>query len=421
VVLRLALPVIIAELGWMFMGVVDTIMVGPLGPSAIGAVSIGGILFDVFGIFGIGLLLGLDTLVSQAYGAGRLKECDLALWHGLYVTAAATPCLIFIMFGIPTLMRVSGVHGGVLALAVPYLHTMIWSLPPLMVYAAFRRYLQGMGRVRIVMFALLSANAVNAVGNWLLIPSYGVEGAGWATCGARVYMMSVLVMFAIAHDPELVRHIPGIDLSRIKALLKLGVPAALQILLEVGVFAAATVLAGKLVPEALAAHHIVLNIAGTTFMIPLGVSSAGAVSVGQAIGRADKPGARRAGWIALALGAGFMFTAALLFVTVPEAILGVFTRNTDVLAIAVPLLFVAAVFQIFDGVQVVTTGVLRGAGNTQTPMLANLLGHWLLGLPAGYVLCFIAGLGVVGLWMGLSLGLITVGIFLLTVWYRMSL
>jgi MATE family multidrug resistance protein len=156
-------------------------------------------------------------------------------------------------------------------------------------------------------------------------------------------------------------------------------------------------------------------------MIPLGISSAGAVSVGQAIGRADARGARKAGWVALAIGAGFMFSAALIFVSAPGVILGVFTRNTDVLAIAVPLLFVAAVFQIFDGVQVVTTGILRGAGNTHTPMLANLLGHWLLGLPAGYVLCFVAGLGVAGLWMGLSVGLISVAIFLLAVWYRISL
>jgi multidrug resistance protein, MATE family len=201
-------------------------------------------------------------------------------------------------------------------------------------------------------------------------------------------------------------------------LLRLGLPAAGQILLEVGVFATATTLAGRLTPESIAAHHIVLNIAGTTFMVPLGMSSAGAVMVGQAIGSGEPARARRAGWMTIASAAVFMSAAAATLLLWPGAILGAFTRNTDVLAMASQLLFAAAAFQIFDGVQVTATGVLRGSGNTKTPMFANLVAHWLLGLPAGYFLCFALGLGVVGIWIGLSAGLIAVAGLLLYVWSR---
>jgi MATE family multidrug resistance protein len=420
-IVRLAWPVILAEIGWMFMGVVDTMMVGHLGPGAIAAVSIGNAMFDVAGFCGIGLVLGLDTVVSQAYGAGRQTECGQWLWQGTFLAMAATPVLMGVIALAVALMPMAGVQPRVLAEAEPYVWAMIWSLGPLLVYAVLRRYLQGIGRVRPVMFALLSANIVNAIGNQVFIGRFGVAGVGWATFGARVYMAGVLAGYAFAREPALLRRIPLPGWISIGHLLRLGLPAAGQILLEVGVFATATVLAGKLAAESLAAHHVVLMIAGTTFMVPLGISSAGAVAVGHAIGRSDPHAAKRAGWIAIGLAAGFMSTMILVIVAAPQTLLRIFTTNADVLAIAVPLLFVAAVFQIFDGIQVTATGVLRGAGDTRTPMYANLVAHWLLGVPAGYILCFTFGLGVIGLWMGLSAGLIIVGSLLLLVWRRARL
>jgi len=271
------------------------------------------------------------------------------------------------------------------------------------------------------MFALVSANIVNAIGNWHLIPNYGVEGAGWATTGSRVYMALFLGLVAIWREPALLRRIPRPDLNRIRELLRLGLPAAGQILLEVGVFATSTLLAGRFAPEALAAHHILLNIAGTTFMVPLGMSSAGAVAVGHAIGRKDLHAAKQSGWLAIFLGGGFMTVAAIVLLLIPRPLISLFTTNSDVLKIAMPLLSVAAVFQIFDGLQVVTTGVLRGAGDTRTPMLVNLMGHWLLGLPTGYFLAFVLGYGVTGIWWGLSVGLIVVGCVLLFAWSRLRL
>jgi MATE family, multidrug efflux pump len=186
----------------------------------------------------------------------------------------------------------------------------------------------------------------------------------------------------------------------------------------VGVFAAATALAGRLAPTALASHQIALNIAACAFMVPLGVSSAGAVRVGHAIGRCDVPAAERAGWTALLFGAAFMSATALLFVFVPRTLIGAFTTDAGVLAIGSSLLLVAAVFQLFDGIQGVATGVLRGLGDTRTAMIWNLFAHWFIGLPVGYALCFVFGVGVAGLWWGLSSGLIICGVALSIVWTR---
>ena len=403
------------------MGVVDTIMVGPLGPAAIGAVSVGHIFVDLIAIVGIGLLLGLDMVVSQSYGAGDMRDCDHSLWQGLFLAAAFTPVGMLAVYAVEPVLRVAGVQPSVVSLAIPYAFSLQWSVPPLLLYAAFRRYLQGISLVKPVMFALITANIVNAFANWRLIPEFGVEGAGWATTAARVYMALVLGFLVISREPALLRNIPRPDFGRIRELLRLGLPAAGQILLEVGVFAMSTLLAGRLAPEALAAHHVVLNLVGTTFMVPLGISSAGAVTVGQAIGRRDARAAKLNGWLAIALGSVFMLVAAAVFAVVPQRLIMLFTRNSEVLEIAVPLLSIAAVFQLFDGIQVATTGVLRGAGDTRTPMFCNLMGHWLLGLPIGYLLCFNWNYGVFGLWMGLSTGLIVVGAALVAYWARLRL
>jgi MATE family multidrug resistance protein len=188
--------------------------------------------------------------------------------------------------------------------------------------------------------------------------------------------------------------------------------------LEVGVFALATALVAKLDPVSLAAHQIALNMASITYMVPLGISSAAAVRVGQAIGRKDARGASHAGWSAIALGSAFMACAALAFLLAPRAIARIYTPDPAVIRMAVSLLAVAAVFQLFDGLQVVATGALRGAGETHIPMITNLISYWFLGLPAGAYLCFRLHWGAVGMWAGLCLGLVLVGSILLWVWAR---
>jgi len=424
----LAMPVVVAEIGWVAMGLVDTLMVGPLGPEAIGAAGVGSALFIGVVIFAMGLLLGLDTLVSQAFGAGRIDECHRWLVHGIVLSFGVAIPVSLILFVLSNLLARWGLDPTVLALARPYLDVVLWSVLPLLLYATFRRYLQGMGVVRPVMIALVSANIINAIVNWILIygklgfPALGVRGAAWATVVSRVVMAGYLLVTIVQREwgrrPGLFETPLTIEWPWMRRLLSLGAPAASQITLEVGVFAAATALAGRLAPLALAAHQIAIHIAALSFMVPLGVSSAGAVRVGHAVGRRDPSGAARAGWTALMFGAGFMACTAATFVLVPRVLMGAFTRDEGVLQLGASLLAVAAIFQLFDGIQGVATGVLRGLGDTRTPMVWNLVGHWFVGLPTGYFLCFGLNRGVIGLWWGLSIGLIICGVVLLVVWSR---
>jgi MATE family multidrug resistance protein len=424
----LAVPVVMAELGWMAMGVVDTLMVGRLSPEAIGAVGVGSSLFMGIVIFAMGLLLGLDTLVSQAFGAGRLEECHRWLLHGVVLSVFVSVPATAVMIALTHYLGGWGLDPRVFSLTRPYLEVLTWSIVPLLMYATFRRYLQGMGVVRPVMIALVAANITNLVMNWALIyghfgaPALGVRGSAWATVIARIamaaYLLVVIVMRERGRRPGLFETPLHIEAAWLRRLFTLGFPAAAQITLEVGVFAAATALAGRLAPIALASHQIALNIAACSFMVPLGVSSAGAVRVGHAVGRGDGSGAERAGWTALLFGAAFMACTAVIFVTAPKLLIGAFTSDEGVQRVGASLLLVAAVFQLFDGIQGVATGVLRGLGDTRTPMLWNLFGHWFIGLPCGYALCFVWGRGVVGLWWGLSIGLIICGAALLAVWTR---
>jgi MATE family multidrug resistance protein len=424
--LRLAWPVVAGEIGWMAMSVVDTLMVSPLGPAAIGAVGIGSNSFMAVAIFGMGLLLGLDTLVSRAFGARRLDECHRWLLHGAVLALLVSVPLALVVWTMPALLERMGVHPSVLPMATSYLRILDVGLLPLLMYAAFRRYLQGLSRTRPVGFALVSANLVNVLANWSLIygnlglPALGVAGSAWATFFSRLYMATVLgvaIVQAERAEPSGLWQTPRqIDLARLQRLVALGLPAAVQLVLEIGVFAAITVLAGLLTPTSLAAHHIALNLAALVFMVPLGMSSAAAVRVGQALGRGDLLSAAHGGWAAIALVVGFLLVSSLVFASVPHFLVSLFTRETAVIAAGVVLLRVYALYQIFDGIQVTATGALRGLGDTRTPLVYNLVAHWGVGLPVGYLLCFHAGAGVVGLWIGLGIGLTAVAMVLLVVW-----
>ena len=424
--LTLAGPVVLAELGWVAMGVVDTMIVGRLGPEAVGAVGLGSTAFFTAAVFGMGLLLGLDTLVSQAFGAGRVDDCHKALVQGVILSLALSLPLTALVIGAAPWLGAAGVNPTVLREATSYLRASAWGTLPLLLYAAFRRYLQAMGVVRPVTFALVSANVVNALANWALVyghlgaPALGVTGSGWATTLSRVYLALFLVGYTLWDDRRFGTGLRGLswrpDPALLRRLVALGLPASLHVTLEVGVFAAATALAARLDPASLAAHQVVLNVSSVTFMIPYGLGSAGAVRVGQAVGRGDPLAASRAGWTTLGLAVAFMTTAALGFALAPRAIVAGFSDDPRVLALGAGLLYLAAGFQVFDGIQGVTTGNLRGAGDTHTPMACNLAAHWGLGLPLGYVLAFRAGLGVFGLWLGLASGLVAAGTALLLAW-----
>ena len=427
--LRLALPLVMAEIGWMSMGVVDTIMVGRLPNSAlaIGATGLGQSLYNIVGIFGAGLLLGLDTFVAQAHGREDMRDARHSLVNGFFLALGLTPVLMLLISLWPAFMYRFGVSTELIEPMRPFLTALNWGTLPLLCYFGLRRYLQAVNVVHPIMFALVSANLINFVGDWVLIYGHlgfsamGITGSGWSTCFARIYMAVIMLTTVLYVESkrglaEWVGEI-GIDFRRMWDLLSMGAPAATQILLEIGAFSGATALCAKLGPVPLSGHEIALTCASLTFMVPLGVSSAAAVRVGQEVGRGNPTRAHFAGWSAILLGAGFMSCMGLVFVLFPRPIARIFSPDPVVIRVGARLLLVAAAFQLFDGVQTVATGSLRGSGDTRTPMWANLVAYWFIGLPAGAVLCFHFGLGALGIWIGLCAGLVMIGSVLLRTWH----
>jgi MATE family multidrug resistance protein len=424
----LAWPVVLAEIGWVLMGIVDTVIVGPLGPAAIGAVGTGSTIFFAFIVLGIGTLFALDTFVAQHFGAGRIDECHRWLFAGFWLAAVMSVLLIALGLVVAAMLPLVGMHPDVLAILQPYLRALLWSVPPLLVYTVLRRYLQAMGTVRPITVAVVLANVINAGANvWFVYGGFGwsglgVVGSAYATLAARIVMAAIVLGVVLHRERARPSGLHDVawapDWTRMWRLVRLGVPAAGQLSLEVGVFAAASALAARISPGAVAANQIVLNVASFFFMVPLGLSSAAAVRVGQAIGRGDVAAARLAGWSAMGLTTVAALASSVLFIAAPTLLLGLFTDDPTVIAVGTTLMLVYAVFLPFDGLQSVATGALRGTGDTRTPMLCNLAGHWFVGLPLGYVLCFWRGWGVLGLWVGLSFGLLLVGAALGWTWHR---
>jgi MATE family multidrug resistance protein len=428
--LRLALPLVLAELGWMSMAIVDTIMVGhlPNSATAMGAVSLGSNLFIVLALFGGGLLMGLDTLVAQAFGAGQREDCHRSLLNSIYLSIVLTPFLAAPVWLLPRLLRSMQVDPGTLALTIPYTKALVVGLFPLLLYFAVRRCLQAMNMVKPIAFALVTANIVNAMGNWALVygkwgfPAMGAVGSGWSTCISRFYLASVLVGYLLWYDhrhrTELLKTPIEPDYHRIRRLITLGFPAAMQFTLESGVFGLTTALIARLGAVPLASHQIALNTVAFTYMVPLGIASAAAVRVGQAVGRGDPQGAGDAGGTAIFLGASFMTCMSAALLVFPRGIARAYTPDEAIIHSTIALLAAGAAFQLFDGIQTVATGALRGLGDTRTPMLCHFTAYWVIGLPLGAWLCFRRGWGAFGLWSGLSLALILIGIVLLVVWRK---
>jgi len=432
---RLALPLVFAEIGWMAMGVEDTMFVGRVSAQAIGAVGLGTMMFYGIGIFASGLLLGLDTLVSQSFGAGDRDDCRHSLIGGVWLSLFLIPIVMGLIWALIPLLAAWGIDPAVMQVTQPYLRVLNFSVPLLLLFFGFRRYLQSINIARPIMITLLTANLVNIFCNWIFVfgnlgaPKMGAEGSAWATFLSRAFMAAVLGAIIWRNDPQLPHVSWTPDFARVKELLRLGMPAAGQMGLETGVFAVVTVLIGKLGATALAGHQIALQTVSMTYMMPLGISSAAAVRVGHAIGRGDREGMARAGWTALGLGAVVMSCAAIALLIFPFWIARLFTPEADVIAAGMVLLRIAAFFQLFDGLQVVATGALRGAGDTRTPMLCHFTGYWVIGLPLGWWLCFkrvassqqpVARMGAAGLWIGLSVGLVVIGVVLVEVWRRRS-
>jgi MATE family multidrug resistance protein len=430
----LALPLILAEVGWMFMAIVDTVMVGHLPHAAItiSAVALAQVAYNTLA-FGIGgVLLGLDTYISQSHGAGRFDEANRWFLHGIVLAAIVSAVLMSLVWAASFALMRLPVEPIILSQARSFLLVLNLGTPPLMLYLTLRRYLQAFNHVRPIAAALVSANLINAALDWLFLfphhwgavnlAGHGVVGAAISTALARFYLAASLLVviwyvnrrhgYGLAATPR------RVERARLNKLILLGAPAGGQIFVEIAIFAAVTALIGTFGPLPLAGHEIALNCASITFMVPFAISGAATVRVGQAIGRKDPREAAAAGWTGIGLGGGCMLCASAVLVLMPHAIARGFTADPAVIAAAVPLLLVAAAFQFFDGLQITASGALRGAGNTHIGLIVHLIGYWTVGLPVGILLAFHFKLGAVGLWSGLCAGLIIAGTLLILSWQR---
>jgi MATE family multidrug resistance protein len=426
--IALATPIAFSHMANAFMQLVDTYFVGKISPEALGGVSLGSGIFSILMMVGIGVLLGLDYRISHAYGAKKYDDCQKYLVHGFYLAVFFALPLIAILYGVSYHFQDLGIQAAVAVQAGDYTRTLAISMLPFLLFSACRQYLQATGTAGPILAIYIFANFINALGNWVFIeghwgvPAMGVAGSGVSTTVARTLMFAMILGYTLwrNHRLDFSMRRAGLKFEQAiaKHLLGLGLPASGQLILEIGVFVAATFLIGRLGPIALAAHQIVLQIAGFTFMMPMGISAAAAVVVGQQLGAGSPKNAIRQGWLAIGLGAVIMAVSAITLFAFNHIILGIFTSSEEVLTIARNLLLLATFFQIFDGIQVVAIGTLRGAASTRASMISNLVGHWFIGLPIGAFLCFKMGWGAAGIWTGLTTGLAVVSVVLLVVWKK---
>ncbi|MCB9594494.1 MAG: MATE family efflux transporter [Sandaracinaceae bacterium] len=415
--LRLAAPLLATGLGYMLLGVVDTAIVGRLGEGPLGAVGLGNNVFFTVSVLGWGWMLALDPLIAQAVGAGEAERARATLWQGVWVSALATVPLTLLVMALASQMGRFGVPAETVADFAPYLVARSWSLFPFMLVAACRSFLQGHEVTRPLMFSVVLANVINLPLSWVLVfgaggwSGLGAEGAGWASTVSTIVQAVVLAVAVRARWGEHRGARPP-DLAALRKIFRLGTPIGLQLVAEVGSFAIVGVLMSALGTRALGAHQVALMLISVTFQIPLALGASTATRVGHAIGRDAPDDTRRAGLTGIATGAAAMLFGATFFLLTPEPLARILTDEIGVVRAAVPLLAVAAAFQISDGVQAVAAGALRGAGDTRWPLASNIVGHYAVGVPLGAGLAFGLGWGAVGLWWGLSAGLTAVAIAL---------
>lgn len=415
--LRLAVPVVVVQLGLMGMGVVDTVMVGHLSAEALAATALGSLYFFAVAVFGMGTLMALDPVVSQGIGAGDRVAVARGVQRGLLLSLAISLLISLALLPAAGVLTAFRQPAEVVPIASAFVRASIPGTLPFFLFVVFRQTLQAMERMAPIVVAIVVANLLNLALNWVLIygnlgaPALGAVGSAYASSASRWVMAALLLALARRElGPLLAPFRPeSLALAPMLRMVRLGVPIGVQHALEFGAFAVIALLMGWLGTVQMAAHEVAINLASLTFMVPHGVAAAASVLVGQAVGRGDAPGARRAALSAIAVGVGFMCLSALLFTAVPAWLASLYTRDAGVIAAAASLIPLAGVFQVFDGLQAVSSGVLRGVGDTRAPMAINVLGFWLIGMPVSLLLAFHAGAGPTGLWWGLVAGLAAVG------------
>ncbi len=418
----LAVPIAATQLGNMTLGVVDVLMLGRVDREALDAAALGNLWMMGILVLGTGVVLGLDPLVAQAHGAGDGRRLGLLLQRGIVVALLVSVPVVLLWAVTGPALELLGQAPHLAAEAQRYAMVQLPGAPAILVYAAMRAYLQGRGIAGPALVVVTAANLLNlAADAWLIfgglgVPALGVVGAGLATGIVRVFMVAAMAWVIAHRGLHVGAWVPwsraALDRRELAIIASMGAGIGVQIGLEVWAFQVAMLFAGWLGEAPLAAFSVVINLSSVSFMIPLGIGMAAAVRVGNLTGAGRPVEARRAAWVALALGAAMMLVSALVFVVGRTALPALYGVDPEVLALAASTLPIAAAFQVFDGTQAVAAGVMRGLGRMRPAALINLVGFWVLALPLAYALAFPAGQGVHGLWWGLTAGLMVVAVAL---------
>ena len=419
-VLKLASQIVLIQVGLMLMGTVDSIMVGHVSAEALGAVALGNLYSFGWTSFGLGTLLALDSVIAQALGARDSLAVARAVQRGLVLALLITVLTSLALMTVEPALALMRQPAELVPLASGYVYRILPGLFPFFAFVVLRQTLQAHHETRAVLVTIIAANLANVLLNYLWIygklgfPALGVLGSAWATLVSRWLMGVMLLALGWRHLAPHLKHLATevFALQPMLRLLRLGLPVGAQMFLEWAAFGTVAFLMGGFGTIQVAAHQIAINLASLTFMVPVGIASAAAVIIGHAVGRGDLAGARRSTVATLGTGIAFMTIAAAMFIGIPAILAGIYTEDVAVLALAVLLLPIAGVFQIFDGIQAVSLGVLRGMGDTRAPVAISIIGFWLCGMPVSIWLAYRAGWGPVGLWWGFVAGLAAVALFL---------
>ncbi len=413
--LFLSLPIVVSQLGQMLMSVVDNIMVGKVGTEALAAASIANAIFTLIMVVGFGLTMAVTPLTAIAFGGGKDEECGIILRQGILVNLLFGFLLCGVTFLFSECIQYLNQPDEIVGPASLYMKVLGVSMLPLMLFQSYRQFAEGVSFLKPAMVIMLLANIINIFANWIFIygnlgvAPLGLTGAGIATISSRTFM-AVTLMIVIIKSPKMKRFDPTlnyrkIDFPMMRRLLAIGIPAGFQYFFEVSAFAASSIMIGWMGTVALAAHQIALNLASISFMVAMGISSAGTIRVSNAVGRKDIHGTRIAGFSATLLCAGFMALAGLIFILFRFFLPTLYISEKEVIDISAALLVIVAFFQISDGTQAVGLGILRGMTDMKIPTLITLAAYWLIGLPSGYFMAFKLDMGIYGVWYGLLISL----------------
>ncbi|MEP0891771.1 MULTISPECIES: MATE family efflux transporter [unclassified Leptolyngbya] len=432
---RLALPLAAAQLAQSATGFVDTVMMGMLGSEVIAAGGLGATVFICLLLISTAIVSAVSPLVAEAFGSGRNATVQSVVRQGLWLALLLGIPVTLLLWNMAPILRVLGQEESVAVLAQVYLRAIAWGIVPGLLVGVLRSFVSALSQTRPVMVIVILGTALNVVGNYILMfgkfgfPKLGLAGIGYASAASFWGMLVALVIFILTNpvfQPYRIFHRLGQwEPAIFGSLVKIGIPIGVLAMVEAGLFTITTFLVGQLGTVALAAHQVAIQTAAITFTVPMGISLATTVQVGQRLGQRDFRGARISGFVGIGLSMAFMLVMAITIWTIPTTIVDLYldiyeVSNTPVVMQAEGLLAVAAMFQLVDGIQVAATGALRGLQDTRVPMLVGILCYWGIGLSSGYWLGFHQHMGSVGLWWGLAIGLAGAALFLTWRFWRIS-